>query len=226
MGTGRISAARRGAPGSTHRLTSKGRATRERIVRVASELMLDRGVARTTVADVQEAAKISASQLYHYFADKDALVYAVIAQQTDDVLGFQRRSLNGLDSFTALRAWRADLVALQRQRNSAGGCPLGTLANELSETDEHARGELATSLAQWAELLRRGLDAMRDRGELRAEVDTEAHAVALLAAVQGGLLLSQARRDTAPLEVAIDMAIAHLHGFRPIFDSPEEDVSG
>ena len=34
------------------KLTAKGRATRERIVRAASELMFERGVARTTIEDI------------------------------------------------------------------------------------------------------------------------------------------------------------------------------
>ncbi len=209
-----VSAARRRGT-SRHRLTAKGRATRDRIVAAASRLMLDQGVGRTTVADVQAAAKISPSQLYHYFADKNALVYAVIERQTDEVLRFQARSLAELDSFAALRAWRDELVALQQGRNSMGGCPLGTLAGELSETDEHARGELTTSFARWEEMLRRGISAMRERGELRTEADPDQLALALLVAVQGGLLLSQARRDTAPLEAAVDLAIAHLHTLRP-----------
>jgi AcrR family transcriptional regulator len=214
MGNGRVSAARRRGT-NAHRLTAKGRATRARIVTAASRLMLDRGVGRTTIADVQAEAEVSASQLYHYFADKDALVYAVIEHQTDQVLGLQGQSLAGLDSFAALEAWRDDLLDLHRQRENVGGCPIGTLASELSETDERARGELAESFARWEELLRRGITAMRDRGELRADADPDRLALALLAAVQGGLLLSQTRRDSTPLAVAIDQAIAHLRTLGP-----------
>lgn len=181
----------------------------------AARLMLDQGVGRTTIADVQTAAKVSPSQLYHYFADKNALVYAVVELQTDEVLAAQTRALTGLDSFAALEAWRDELVELQRRRAGVGGCPIGTLVGELSESDERARGELAESLARWEELLRRGIAAMRDRGELRADVDPEQLALALLAAVQGGLLLNQTRRNGAPLTVAIDMAIAHLRTLRP-----------
>jgi AcrR family transcriptional regulator len=197
-------------------LTAKGRATRERIVVAASRLMLEQGVGRTTIADVQAAANVSPSQLYHYFADKDALVYAVVALQTDAVLVVQTRSLAGLDSFAALEAWRDELVELQRRRSDVGGCPIGTLVGELAESDERARSELAESFARWEELLRRGITAMRDQGELRADVDPDQLALALLAAVQGGLLLSQTRRDGAALTVAIDLAIAHLRTLRPV----------
>ena len=65
------------------KLTAKGRATRGRIVTAAAELMSQHGVARTTIEDIQEAAAVSTSQMYHYFADKGDLVAAVIDFQTD-----------------------------------------------------------------------------------------------------------------------------------------------
>jgi hypothetical protein len=54
---------------------------------------------------------------------------------------------------------------------------------------------------------------MRDRGELRADANPARLATATLAGLQGGLLLTQVRRDTAPLEAALDMAIAHIASF-------------
>ena len=52
--------------------TAKGLATRERIVEVAAALMYSGGVAGTSWEDVQNGAGVSASQLYHYFGDKQA----------------------------------------------------------------------------------------------------------------------------------------------------------
>ena len=50
--------------------TAKGLATRERIVEVAAALMYSGGVAGTSWEDVQNGAGVSASQLNHYFGDK------------------------------------------------------------------------------------------------------------------------------------------------------------
>ena len=90
------------------RLTRKGRATRDRIVEAAAGLMFRQGVAGTTTEQVQAAAGVSASQIFHYFADKRALVRAVIAYQAEAVLAAQQPLLARLDSMDALRAW-ADL---------------------------------------------------------------------------------------------------------------------
>jgi len=56
---------------------------------------------------------------------------------------------------------------------------------------------------------------MRDRGELRADADPDSLALALLAAVQGGLLLNRVRQDTAALEAALDATLAHIASLAP-----------
>lgn len=192
------------------KLTAKGRATRARIVNAAAELMLERGVARTTIEDIQEAAAVSTSQMYHYFADKGDLVAAVIDQQSDQVLGRQELELHRVDSIEALGRWRDVLVAVMRGKGCTAGCPIGSLASELSDTDPLARARLASAFAQWEGLIRDGLSAIAAQGQPLAGLDVDRMALAMLAGVQGGLLLSQVRRDTAPLEAAVDILIDQL----------------
>ena len=199
-----------GPAGAGPRLTRKGQATRGRIVTAASDLMFGRGVAGTSTDDVRAAAGVSASQIYHYFGDKSALVRAVIAHQTQAVLDAQEPLLSSLDSMEALRAWRDLVVATQRERHCRGGCPIGSLASELAEADDLARVDLVAGFARWEASIRSGLHAMRDRGDLRREADPDRLALATLAALQGGLLLTQLRRDTAPLEAALDSMLDRI----------------
>jgi AcrR family transcriptional regulator len=114
-------------------ITRKGQATRDRIVAAAAALIYERGVAGTSTEDVQAAAGVSASQVYHYFADKRSLTRAVIEYQADAILGFQEPMLVRLDSLEALRSWAAAIVDIQRSNGFRGGCPLGSLASELAE---------------------------------------------------------------------------------------------
>jgi AcrR family transcriptional regulator len=192
------------------RLTAKGQATRERIVAAAARLMFERGVAGTSTDEVQVAAGVSASQLYHYFADKRALVSAVIAWQAETVVGGQAPLFARLDSVDGLKAWRDAVVGLQVQRGCAGGCPLGTLAGELVESDPAARADLHTAYQRWADGIAGGLHRMHARGQLPADADPDRLALAILAAAQGGLVLTQVSRTTEPLEVALDTVIDHV----------------
>jgi TetR/AcrR family transcriptional repressor of nem operon len=186
--------------------TARGRATRERIVTAASDLIHERGVAETSVDDVIERAGASKSQLYHYFEDRAALLRAVVAHNADGVLG----ELPPLDGWKAIRSWFDALVALQVERRASGGCPIGSLVGQLAESDEPARLALANSFERWQARLRDGLRAMQRSGKLDAGVDADELATATLAAIQGGLLLTQAGRDHAPLAIALDAAYANL----------------
>jgi AcrR family transcriptional regulator len=192
------------------RLTRKGAETRERIVTAAANLVFEHGVAATSIEDVKEAAGVSSSQLYHYFGDKQALVHAVIAHQSDTVIAAQEPLLAKLDSLDALRAWRDQAVAIERRLHCKGGCPIGALAGELAEVDPEARADIAAGFARWEDAIGEGIRAMHDRGELPVAVDPDRLALALLAAHQGGLVLTQVRRDPAPLEAALDAMIEHV----------------
>jgi AcrR family transcriptional regulator len=193
-------------------LTKRGRETRQRIVAAAAELMFDNGVAETTLEDIRAAAGVSGSQVYHYFEDKQALVRAVIDYQTDAVIGVQDTHLDQLDSMAGLRAWRDFLVEHQRRLGCRGGCPIGALGAEVAETDAAARVAAARGLRRWEERIRDGLRAMHARGELPASTDPEDLALATLAALQGGLLLTQLQRDTRPLEVTLDAMLDRIEG--------------
>jgi AcrR family transcriptional regulator len=198
-----------GAPDGRPR-TRRGRETRQRIVAAAAELMFDNGVAETTLEDIRAAAGVSGSQVYHYFADKQALVRAVIDYQTDVVLDAQGAHLDRLDTLPGLRAWRDFLVDHQRQLGCRGGCPIGALGAEVAENDTAARLAAARGLRRWEGRIRDGLQAMHARGDLPARTDPEDLALATLAALQGGLLLTQLQRETKPLEVALDAILDHI----------------
>jgi TetR/AcrR family transcriptional repressor of nem operon len=193
--------------------TAKGRATRRQIVQTAAELMYARGVAGTSTQDILRAAEVSNSQLYHYFADKDDLTRAVIAHQIERVLTYQEALLADLDSFSALEAWRDAVVGLASRPEGQGGCPLGSLASELAELDEPARLALVAGFARWETAIRHGLSIMRDRGALRRDADPRTLALATLSALQGGLLLTQTRRDAEALAAGLDGAITYIRTF-------------
>jgi len=201
-----------GDPGAAaaRELTAKGRATRARVVSAAAELMYEQGVASTSLQDVQQAARVGGSQMYHYFPDKASLVRAVVETQGEVVLARQQPWLDKLNSLEGIRVWRDFVVSTQRRRECRGGCQIGTLAAELADTDADARGELAGIFARWSAAIRRGLQDMQDRGRLAPEADTAQLADALLAAAEGGLLISKTTRSVTVLEHALDTVIAYI----------------
>ena len=197
------------------RLTARGAATRNRIVLAAAELMHARGVASTTIDEVLASSATSKSQFYQHFSDKGELVYEVITVRAEEILSWQRVRLERVDSFRGLNQWRDATVQRCALRRGLWGCELGSLAAELSDTDDRARASLAAHFAQWRDLLARALERMRDSGELAPGIDAAGLATSLLAAVEGGYLLSQTAHDPRLMQTALNEAIAHIASFSP-----------
>lgn len=202
------------ADGRPHRLTPRGRATRERILEAAARLIYTHGVHGTNNELVRKAAKVSGSQLSHYFPDKESLVRAVIAWHADSMMGRRESPPRGaLDSLEALRAW-ADSY-LEREDVIDAGCSFGSLVSEIMKNDLDVHDEVVAGFERWGEVFRSGLQAMKDRGELQRNADPDHLAHMLMAAFQGGMLLTQAARDNTPLRDALYGAIAHVESYAP-----------
>jgi TetR/AcrR family transcriptional regulator, transcriptional repressor for nem operon len=196
-------------------VTAKGLATRQRILDATCDLVFERGVAGVSVDDVLEATGTSKSQLYHYFADRSDLIRSVVGRQGQRVLDLHRGVLGDVDGWQALARWRDFVVGVVSRLDCRGGCPIGSLANELAELDDVARAELETIFETWEGMIAAALRTMRANGQLRRGANVEDLAVATMASLQGGLLLAKTTRSTAPLEVALGAAIAHLRTYAP-----------
>jgi AcrR family transcriptional regulator len=193
---------------SSNPKTTRGRATRERIVERTAELIAEHGVERTSLDGVLAASGASKSQLYHYFSDRDELIAAAVARRCGQVLDELTRVLGQVATLDELERALGGFVAVYEQRMS--GCPIGTLAGEVADRNEGARVQVAAAFDAWERLFADAVTRMRERGELRADVSPQALATGLLASVEGGLLLSHARRDGASLRVAVESGLERL----------------
>jgi TetR/AcrR family transcriptional regulator, transcriptional repressor for nem operon len=197
-------------------LTRKGAQTRQRIVAAAAGLILAQGVAGTTLDDVRAAAGVSSSQIYHYFADKEALVRAVVDYRAQTLVGDTHEPmLAAIEGIDGLRAWRDTIVSITEAAGCQGGCPLGSLGSELAELDHVARDDVAAGCRRWEAAIRACLHGMRDRGRLLPAADPGQLATAILAALQGGLLLAQIERNVRPLATALDVMISLTESLTP-----------
>ncbi|BAX94515.1 TetR/AcrR family transcriptional regulator [Mycobacterium shigaense] len=201
---------------NTARFTSKGLATRARIIEVAARLMFRRGVANTSIDEVRKTAGVGGSQIAHYFRDKRELTRQVIATRSGDVVAFHTQpQLRALDSIEALQAWADACVADVDTVYRVGGCVYGSLAGELIDSDEEVRDDLADGYDRWLELFRAGLTTMRQHGELRPDADPRHLAVSLVVAHQGGAMITHTTGDAEPLRVAVNAAVEYVRSFGP-----------
>ena len=196
------------------RLTPKGRATRDRIVRAAAKLIVTEGLTAFNMDNVRSAASVSGSQLAHYFADKGALIRAVIGHQIGVVLDFHRQpKLRDLASFDDFERW-IDLNMRYLRRIGYFGTPTyHALAAQVAKSDNGTREALAAGYWQWVELLARAIQRMKDDGVLVADADPRQLALVIVSAHQGGATLAFTYRSEWPHADAVRFAVNYLRMF-------------
>ena len=171
----------------TNSVDEKLAGKRERLVAAAARVFHERGVEKTTLADIARAADVPVGNVYYYFKTKDQLVQAAIGAHErvlrDTIAGLERHEAPADRLKTLVRGW-----VDQREVAAQFGCPSGTLAAELDKRADGLDREMARvmrGLIDWAQA-QFGAMGRPDAAEL---------AVALIAAYQGISLLTNTFRD-------------------------------
>ncbi|MEV0830246.1 TetR/AcrR family transcriptional regulator [Nonomuraea rubra] len=194
-------------------LTRKGAATRQRILEGAAGLIREHGVAATTLDDVLSVTSTSKSQLFHYFpGGREELLLAVARYEAGQVLEEQRPQLGELTSWPAWYAWRDRVV--DRYRRQGRLCPLNAVTSHLGDRTPGAQAVVTELMGRWQAEIAAGVRHMQAAGEIDPGLDPERAAAAILAGIQGGVLIQMSTGQTTHLESALDLGIAYLRSSR------------
>jgi AcrR family transcriptional regulator len=152
---------------------------RGEIVLAASQLFLEGGFEATPIVRIAQQAKVAPNTLYWYFADKDALLIAVLDSLVADILAaFERRKTSSLE---AQLSWLLGVL-------SRGQRLIATV---------HSRMETAQAVRVWHDAFHRQLEAAIER-QLRAHAvarGNELHAARTAMFVIEGLLAHPCSRQ-------------------------------
>jgi TetR/AcrR family transcriptional regulator, transcriptional repressor for nem operon len=171
------------------------------ILDAAARIINERGFTHTSVEDLIAATGLSGkSHFYHYFPSKEALGLAVLDRQFDRFTerGLAILSEPMIDPLDRLTLFIDTLVALQRERGTGYGSPFGNMAGELADVHEGFRKRLDQVFERWATQIEALLEEQRP--QLREGVNTARLARFVIAALEGGMLMTRVTRDVTVME--------------------------
>ncbi|MGC4866211.1 TetR/AcrR family transcriptional regulator [Micromonospora sp. DT53] len=193
----------------TRALTRKGEATRARIVAGAAAEIRERGVDEVRLEDVMAHTGTSKGQLFHYFPEgKEGLLLAVAQHEADQVLIDQEPMLSNLTSWPAWLAWRDRLI--ERYLAQGVKCPLNGLLGQAGRRSPGAQAITTGLMWRWQKAITEGIRHMQSTGDIAPDLDADRAAAALLAGIQGGVLLLLSTGKIDHLEAVLDLTIDSL----------------
>lgn len=161
---------------------------RTRLIEAADTLVYQQGFKQTTLADIAAQSKVPLGNVYYYFKTKDDIGHALIEHR-------QHYFRCVMDKWDALPDPRERILAFiqsaseLRDTVAQSGCPIGSLCQELHKDGGSLADEAAgifSSLLEWLENQFRLLGTGKE---------ASAHALHLVAAMQGAALLTHAFHD-------------------------------
>lgn len=170
------------------------------------------GYQAASVDDILDATRISPSNFYYHFKSKEELALEVLEGYFDASRRwiapiFMNRKLSATSKLEQLHQ---QFVQRMTENGCCGGCPLGNLAQELSDTHPDFRKRLADFFEECmdgiATVIRQGVRS----GEFRKDLDPEASAFLVFGSIEGLILLSKSMKRTAPLERGFRQALELL----------------
>jgi TetR/AcrR family transcriptional regulator, transcriptional repressor for nem operon len=184
--------------------------SRLRMVKVASDLFHKQGVRATSPDEIIEASRTGKGQFYHYFKSKEGLVHAVLESHLEAIKSGSGRIKYEINSWKDLEKWFHSHIDWQMSFGMTRGCPIGTVANELTEEDELIRQDVSLII----ELIKYKVAAFfireKAKGYLRNDADEERLADFCIATLQGAMLVGKIRRNKRPVEMTFREALEHL----------------
>ncbi len=174
--------------------------TRSRILSTAREMFHGRSYADVGIQEICDGARVQKGSFYHFFPSKHDLAMAVIDNMADEwAHGFVAESFDQnlppverLDyMIDAAYYWQKAATDIEGRMP---GCLFGNLALEMSTRDDVMRAKLNAVFDKAMGKFRATLDEAVQGGTLAA-MDTEATATAMLAYLEGIILLAKTRND-------------------------------
>lgn len=174
--------------------------TRSRILATAREMFHGRSYADVGIQEICVGAKVQKGSFYHFFPSKQDLAMAVIDDMADDwAHGFVAEAfdqnlapLERLEyMIDAAYYWQKATTDIEGRMP---GCLFGNLALEMSTRDDVMRAKLNAIFDKARDKFRATLDEAVQSGVLAA-MDTEQTATAMLAYLEGIILLAKTRNE-------------------------------
>lgn len=193
--------------------TRKSRATRERIMTAASELMVERGNTDFQMSEVSARCHMSKGALYYYFSDKDELVEAVFEASGDELVSAIEEAVSQAASAReALESLFSELARRMRTRSPLVLALTVELSSMGGELFSAVSGQLSRIVRIIGELLERG----KGEGFVRQDVDTSLAAVYLCGGLVGTTVASASGVMRGSEAMGLSLMELLAHGVAPL----------
>lgn len=163
-----------------------GNTKRERLIEAAAELMHQKGLTTTSLADIANKAAIPIGNVYYYFKTKEELALSVIEKRRASLSKAYAMLEQNFDDPRVRLTEAIGFFDNIKKEYTAYGCPLGRLITELDVHADPTAKEAAKVLSEFCDWAAEQFKALGHNEQ------ASTYAVALMSGIQGAAVMAKA----------------------------------
>lgn len=169
--------------------------TKERMLQAAVELMAERSAAGVTIDEVITRSGAPRGSVYYYFPDGRAQLIAEALERAGQIAAETIAEAFAVGPARGVELYVKYWTTILQHKDFGAGCPVASAAIGGGDIDSNLIPQADAIFRTWQELIVSGLTNM---GISQARAG--GLATLIVTAIEGGLILSRANRNVAPLE--------------------------
>ncbi|MFW5861609.1 MAG: TetR/AcrR family transcriptional regulator [Spirochaetota bacterium] len=193
---------------------TKGRDTRQKVVRRAMDLLYTGGFNATSMNDIVNVTGVKKGNLYFHFNSKEELGLAVIEEASRQYTIYLKERVKGATYLEKVFSMLNAVMDFHRQRGFVGGCIFGNTALEMADRDPRFTEAVKEVFNQWAAWIERLLDDARKAGELREDMDSGKMARHIISSMEGGIMMARTTKNESDIRDTVELLKQFLQSYK------------
>ncbi|GAB3805995.1 TetR/AcrR family transcriptional regulator [Spirosoma humi] len=179
---------------------SKADRTRQFIIEMTAGVFNTKGYAGTSIADLTEATGLTKGSIYGNFNNKEEVALAAFDYNLSLVLkAVQARMSQAKTCHEQLMVYAQAYQSFNQRSFPVGGCPILNTAIEADDTNNLLKDRAEKAILTWKRTLIDIIKMGKDSGEFSATAEPESTALAMIALIEGGIMIAKVTNNPASL---------------------------
>jgi len=185
---------------------TKAERTRQHIIEKTAPLFNKNGFAGTSLNDITEATGLTRGGIYGNFESKDEVALAAFDynfSQINTVIGAKMKEHQ--KATDKLLVYLTIFSNPQLAPVLLNGCPVLNTATEADDTHPELRKKVVAALHRWQRNIEGIIKEGQELKQLRKKIDAHAFALAFIALIEGGIMITKATGRNDGVDAAFMM---------------------
>lgn len=187
---------------------SKAEKTKQFIIEKTAPVFNKKGYAGTSLNDIIDQTGLTKGSIYGNFENKDEVALAAFEHNVNKVSALFKEEIQKQNTIKEkLLVYPLLYEKFLKHPFPEGGCPILNTAIEADDTHPLLRAKALSAFSNWKNAIIRLIEKGKEKKEIKKNVNAEETAIAIIALIEGGIMLTKLTGKTSYIKTTTQKVI-------------------